>query len=115
MINLHAQNLRSMIGCYSDQRHDRLLAMGAAEIERLQSLAVCSSDEGTSFYYKDDWEARGKKIEKQDRLLGLYRRYKETIDTHHNLPDSEKKAYIASISDEMTEIMEQIAKQEETL
>lgn len=39
------------------------------EIKTLKSLAVCSSGEGTSFYYKDDWEARGKKIEKQDRLL----------------------------------------------
>lgn len=34
------------------------------EIERLRSLAVCSSGEGTNSYYKDLYEARGKEIER---------------------------------------------------
>ena len=40
-----------------------------AEAKRLQSLAVSTSSDGTSFYYKDAWEADQKRIaELKERL-----------------------------------------------
>lgn len=75
------------------------------EIKTLKSLAVCSSGEGTSFYYKDDWEARGKKIEKLERLLSLYRDYFKWLDDEYT-----KESWATG-----REIREKIKQMEETL
>lgn len=81
-----------------------LIEKQEADINRLQPLAVCSSEEGTSFYYKDDWEARGKNIEKLERLLGLYRQMCDYFARHEEEIDCIQ----------MTKLLEKI-KQEETL
>lgn len=52
-------------------------------------------------------------IEKQDRLLGLYRRHKELSEKYHSQPSiNAKKRYAAKTIDEFQEILEQIKKEE---
>lgn len=55
-------------------------------------------------------------IEKQDSLLGLYRRHKELLEKYRLQPSiNAKKRYAAKIVDEFQKILEQIKQMGETL